>query len=113
MCMEISREELVRINRSFGGRLVREASLDFALALQRREKLGSYTKLAYLWRAILVDHPFSDGNKRTAVYVACLLAETEGRTVDHDRLLHHAVAIARTNEAGVRNITWRLKDAID
>ena len=32
-------------------------------------KIGPYKQLAYLLRAILVDHPFSDGNKRTD-YVA-------------------------------------------
>jgi len=31
--------------------------------------------LAYLLRAILVDHPFSDGNKRTAMFLTFAFAK--------------------------------------
>ena len=61
MCMEISKEDLLRVNRGFGGNLRSDSSIDFALDIQKSKKLGKYKKLAYLWRAILVDHPFVDG----------------------------------------------------
>jgi len=53
-----------------GGNLRSDSSLDFAFDKLEDKKLGDYKKLAYLLRAILVDHPFSDGNKRTAAFVA-------------------------------------------
>ena len=64
MCMNISKEDMLRVNRGFGGGLISDSSLDFALDIINNPKLGIYKKLAYLWRAILVDHPFSDGNVR-------------------------------------------------
>ena len=63
--MKISKEEIVRINKGFGGNESNSGSLDFALEIQENRKLGPYKKFAYLVRAILVDHTFTDGNKRT------------------------------------------------
>ncbi len=70
MCMDISKEDLLRINKGFGGILRNDSSLDFAIDIQKNKKFGIYKKLAYLWRAILVDHSFSDGNKRMAAFIA-------------------------------------------
>ena len=63
--MDISKEDLLRINKGFGGNLISSSSIDFAFTHFQNKKLGIYKKLAYLFRAILVDHPFSDGNGRT------------------------------------------------
>ena len=73
--MNISKETIVRIAQGFGGLLRNASSLDFALEKQEDKKLGEYKKLAYLLSAILVDHPFSDGNKKTAAFVALAFAE--------------------------------------
>ncbi|MFH0831710.1 MAG: Fic family protein [archaeon] len=110
--MEISKEDLLRVNRGFGGNLRSGSSIDFALDMQKSRKLGIYKKLAYLWRAILVDHPFSDGNKRTAAFVSFAFAEEHKKQVDRELLLHHIVAIAKQNITDIRNIEWRLKNAI-
>lgn len=112
MCMDISKEELLRINHGFGGDIRSDSSIDFAINQQENKKLGSYKKLAYLMRAILVDHPFSDGNKRTATYVAFVFAEEHNKQVDRDLLLHHVVSIAKNNIQNIRNIEERLKNAI-
>ena len=89
MCMKIRKEDIVRIEGGFGGTLRNPSSLDFALEKQQNKKLGEYKKLAYLLRAILVDHPFSDGNKRTAAYVVLNFASKSDKEVDMDLLLHH------------------------
>jgi prophage maintenance system killer protein len=112
MCMKISKEELLRINHGFGGGLRSDSSVDFAIDMQQNKKLGPYKKLAYLWRAILVDHPFTDGNKRTATYVALVFADENKKQVDRDLLLHHIVSIAKNNVIDMRQIEWRLKNAI-
>ena len=75
MCMNISKKDLLRINHGFGGNLRSDSSLDFAFERLEDKKLGDYKKLAYLMRAILVDHPFSDGNKRTAMFLAFAFAK--------------------------------------
>ena len=73
--MNISKEDLIRINKGFGGNIHNESSLDFALGQQENNKFGEYTKLAYLLRAILVDHAFQDGNKKTAMFVVYTFAD--------------------------------------
>lgn len=112
MCMKISKEDLIRINEGFGGRLINDASLNFAISMQENNKLGNYKKLAYLWRAILIDHPFSDGNKRTAVFMAHAFSEEHKKHVDRDMLIYQALSIAKKNITNIRQIEWRLKNAI-
>ena len=110
--MKISKEDIIRINHGFGGNLRNDASLDYALDKQNDSKLGDYKKLAYLFRAILVDHPFSDGNKRTAAYLALAFAEENNKQVEKDLLLHHILSIAKENITNIRQIEWRLKNAV-
>ena len=111
--MEIDKDDLIRVNKGFGGTLRNDASIEFALDQQKNSKLGSYKKLAYLIRAILVDHPFSDGNKRTATYIAFAFANEEGKSVNDDLLAHHILSIASKNVTQVRAIEERLKNAIN
>ena len=116
MCMDISeiisKEDLLRINNGFGGNLRSDSSIDFAFDRIKDKKLGVYKKLAYLIRAILVDHPFSDGNKRTATFVCFAFAEKCHKQVDRKLLVHHIISIASKNIQEIRNIEWRLKNAI-
>lgn len=112
MCMDISKEDIVRIAKGFDGILKDESSLDFALEQQKSTKLGQYKKLAYLMRAILVDHPFSDGNKKTATFIALAFANEQNKEVDRNLLLHHVLAIASKNITGIRTIEERMKNAI-
>ncbi len=112
MCMIISKEDIARINSGFGGNIRNSASLEFALGIIENEKLGEYKKLALLWRAILVDHTFTDGNKRTALFLAFLFAADNKKIAEADLLKHHILSISSKNITEVRNIEWRLKNAI-
>ena len=112
MCMEISKKDLLRINSGFGGNLRSDSSIDYAIDKQKEKKLGEYKKLAYLLRAILVDHPFSDGNKRTATFLALNFAEQNKKHVDRELLVHHIISIAKQNITEIRNIEWRLKSCL-
>jgi len=112
MCMKISKKDILRINKGFGGSLINDASLNYALDKIEDKKLGIYKKLAYLLKAILVDHPFSDGNKRTAIFLALAFAEENNKSVDRELLLHHIVSIAKQNITKIKNIEYRLKNAI-
>jgi len=112
MCMIISKENLIRINRGFGGNLRSDSSIDFAYEVMENKKLGLYKKLAYLLRAIIVDHPFSDGNKRTAMLVSFAFASENKKEVDKELIVHHIISIAKQNITGIRNIEYRLKNAI-
>jgi len=112
MCMKISKKDVLRINKGFGGNLRNSSSLDFAIDSINDQKWGIYKKLAYLWRAILVDHPFSDGNKRTAVFFAYAFAKEHQKNVDSDMLVYQAISIAKKNLTNIRQIEWRIKNAI-
>ena len=112
MCMNISNETLLRINKGFGGSLRNDSSLDYALEIQNEKKFGEYKKLAYLLRAILVDHPFSDANKRTATFLCLAFAEEEKKEIDRDILIHQIISIAKKNITEIRNIEWRIKSCI-
>ena len=110
--MKIGKEELLRINKGFGGNLRSGSSLDYALEKLEDKRIGIYKKLAYLLRAILVDHPFSDGNKRTAAYVSLKLANDFKKQVDMELLTYQMVSIAKHNIHDIRKIERRLKNAI-
>ena len=110
--MNISKKDLLRINHGFGGNLRNDSSLDFAFNKIEDSKIGEYKQLAHLLRAILVDHPFSDGNKRTATFLALAFTEEKNKSVDTDLLQHHILSIAKNNIQEIRNIEWRLKNAI-
>ena len=110
--MKISKEDIIRIAKGFDGNLRNSSSLDFALEKQEESKLGEYKKLAYLLRAILVDHPFSDGNKKTAMFVAFAFAEQNNKQVDEELLKHHILSIASKNIIEIRSIEERMKNAI-
>ena len=112
MRMNISKKDLLRINHGFGGNLRSYSSLDFAFDIQGNKNLGGYKKLAYLLRAILVDHPFSDGNKRTAAYLAFFFANEYNKKIDNELLSHHVLSIASKNINNIRAIEERLKNAI-
>jgi prophage maintenance system killer protein len=112
MCMNISKEDLLRINHVFGGNLRSDSSLDFAINIQKDNKLGNYKKLAYLMRAILVDHPFSEGNKRTAFFLALAMVDENKKQVNREILIHHVISIAKYNETNIRNIEQRLRSCI-
>jgi prophage maintenance system killer protein len=110
--MKIRKEDLLRVNAGFGGNLRKDASLDFALDKQNDNALGKYKKIAYLLRAILVDPPFSDGNKRTATFLCMAFSTEEKLQVDNDLLIHQIVSIAKNNITEIRNIADRIKTAI-
>ncbi len=110
--MNLRKEDLLRINEGFGGGLRNDSSLDFAFSVQEEKKMGDFKKLAHLIRAILVDHPFTDGNKRTAMYVCLEFANENKKIIDNDLLIHQVVSIAKNNITNIRNIADRLKTAI-
>ena len=111
--MNITKQELLRINKGFGGNLRSDSSLDYAIERIGNKRLGFYKKLAYLWRAILVDHPFSDGNKRTAIFLSYAFAEENKKEIDDTELLvHQAISIAGKNITDIGLIEQRLRTCI-
>ena len=110
--MNIGKEEIICINQNFKGSLRNDSSLDYSLEVQKSKKIGKYKKLAYLIRAILVDHPFSDGNKRTATYLILEFARQLNKSIANDLLESQIISIAKNNVTDIRNLERRLKNVI-
>ncbi|MFH1072712.1 MAG: hypothetical protein V1743_04760 [Nanoarchaeota archaeon] len=112
MRFALTRKDIISLNQLFDdGNLLNEASLDFALDYAR--KTQNWTKaLAWIVRAILLDHVFEEGNKRTAALLIIAYAEYEGHATYEDKviklikkvILKKITSIARTEEL--------IKDAI-
>lgn len=110
--MELDIKDILRINKGFGGNVVRISSLEYAMEKIKDRKLRLYTKLAYLFRAILVDRPFSDGNKRTTMFFAFFFADEKGKIVNREILSHQIMSIAKNNITNIRKIKRRIMTAI-
>jgi prophage maintenance system killer protein len=79
----MTKEQIRMINERYGGSLRTDAEIETALDLGKGKSVCR--KIAYLWRAILVGHPFTDGNKRTALIVALNVLEKCEIDVKGDR----------------------------
>ena len=81
MKFTLTKKDIIRLNQEFNnGFMLNEESLDFAISNARRTE-NWIKALAYIIRAIDVDHVFEDGNKRTSVLLIKTYAEQEGHKV--------------------------------
>lgn len=99
MCMktEINIDDIIKANERLGGNLSRGSSLDYAVDKANHEKRNAYKRVAYLVRAIIVDHPFTDGNKRTALEVVLGELCKENLECNDKKLVKAMVKIAKNN----------------
>ena len=109
----ITKEEIIWINEQFGGSLRMDA--DIETALYRGKGKNVYRKVAYLMRAMLVGHPFTDGNKRTALVVAlamldkCQIGMDEGKK---ENLVSEIRKIAGENIRDINRIERLVRYAV-
>lgn len=104
--MKITPNELIEVNRRFGGTLRSVSSLEFAESYCANTE--SKYKHASAWlRAVLIDHPFSDGNKRTSVYI---IARTVGlmENIKMERIIEKIIL---KNITSLKKIEEMLKNA--
>jgi len=101
----LSKEEIRQINEQYEGSLRMDAQIETALSLGKGKTI--YRKIAYLLKAILVGHPFTDGNKRTALMVAVAMFEKSGIILDDakkENLISEIKKIASENITDVNRI---------
>jgi len=98
------------VNKKFGnGNLINEPSLDFALKSESNRIFGN---LPHLIRALLADHCFEDGNKRTATFLIINFCEENHVPVKPERILKLVREIARASPKNIEKIRSKLKDAV-
>ena len=79
--MKITAKKIIEINRSLGGSLRSDSSLAFAESICQNHK-SKYKRASFWLRAIIVDHPFTDANKRTALFVLWKLRMKNGEKME-------------------------------
>jgi len=112
MKFALTKKDLIAFNQQFAdGTLINEASLDFALSYS--QKTENWTKaLAWLIRAILLDHVFEEGNKRTAALLLRTYIEFEGNQARNDQITRMIKEIIFRNTTSINKIEEMIKDAI-
>jgi len=107
----INKKDIIRINQEFSdGSLQNESSLDYAISTLKYRKSWLY-ELSQLVRALLLDHTFRDGNKRTALALLLLYLEEKNIRYDEERLLKTIEKITRKNINNINRIMELIKDA--
>lgn len=104
-------QRLCRINKNFGnGAIVNKSSLEFAISAAYKSK-DSLEQLAYIVRAILCDHVFADGNKRTAANYIMAALEDFKYKYDPFKVDRFVLKIAKNNITKVKTIRRMIKNA--
>jgi prophage maintenance system killer protein len=108
----LTKKDIISLNQEFDeGNMINEASLDFTLSYAK--KTENWTKvLAMLVRAILIDHVFEEGNKRTAALLIKTYASFEGHEVYDDNVIKSIKKILLKNITNINTIEEMIKDAI-
>lgn len=112
MFERISLKDIVAMNNQFDhGQLVNGSSLRFAL--DRANKSGSWLRAcAYLVRAILIDHAFEEGNKRTAAAVVVGFFEEQNVHYHPENIARSVTSILTKNLTSLTEIEQVIKNAI-
>ena len=99
----VSKDNIRAINERYGGDLRSDAEIETALDLGRGKSL--YRKIAYLWKTILVGHPFTDGNKRTALGIALIILEKSEIKLDSVKKENMVSTITKIAKKNITNIS--------
>jgi len=108
----LTKKALIDLNKEFDlGKIINESSLDFALSNANTTK-DWIKQLAYIVRAIIIDHTFSEGNKRTAA--ALIMATIEDRKLSYDpfKIDSLIITIINKNITNISHIRRMIKDVI-
>ncbi len=101
----IPKDQIKAINERYGGSLRTDAEIETALSMGSGRSV--FRKIAALWRAILVGHPFTDGNKRTALMVALYIFDSCEVEISEERkedMISEITKIARENITDINRI---------
>jgi prophage maintenance system killer protein len=101
------KNKIIRANAAFGEKVKSESSLDHASERATYEK-SRFKKLALLVRAIVVDHTFTDANKRTAL-VTISSELSEDYKINRKRLVIVLRNIAERNINDLDQISRRIR----
>ncbi len=110
----LDRMQIEEINRRYGGTIRNDAEIETSLLMGKGKTV--FRKVALLWRAVIVGHPFTDGNKRTAAGIALVLIDGSGFEIDkemEERLGNALLKVAKENLTDLNRIERLVRYAIE
>lgn len=108
--MLVTNSTITWINKKFArGNLINKSTLDFAVKAESARFMGN---LPHLVRALLVDHCFEDGNKRTAAYLILKFCEENKISINQEKLIKSIWEISRSTPKSIEKIRSKIKYAI-
>ncbi len=108
----LTEKDLISLNRQFSSGAVRnKSSMGFALAQTYRSKYW-FKSMCLLARAIIIDHIFEDGNKRTAAAVIMAYMDMNSYDYNPDKVAKAVLVIAKKNIKDINSIGRMIKNAI-
>ena len=108
----ITLKSIIEVNKKFSdGKIVNKGSLEFALSHIKDSK-DWIKKLAFLVRAILIDHIFKDGNKRTVATLIIYFLEDQKIAYDPYKVDEMIIKILKKNITNIEIIRRLIKDVI-
>ena len=112
MFERISRKDIVAINQKFDkGQVINSSSLDFALGQANQSK--SWLKsCAILVRAVLIDHVFEEGNKRTAAGIITGFFEENELNYNPEEIAKGVAKILMKNITSIAEIERVILNAV-
>ena len=104
-------DEIIRINKKFAtGAIVNRSSLEFALSSIKTK--AWIDQVAYLVRALLADHVFEDGNKRTAAAIVIAYYTEFEIGFDPLRITETMIKITSKNIKDISKIKRMIKNVL-
>jgi len=108
----LTKKDIMAINQQFGEcYFENESSLDYALDYLK-QNIAWTKQLAYLIRAVLVDHVFGDGNKRTSCFILLFYINANGYDIEDKKALSMVKRIVLKNTTSINKIRMMIEDAI-
>lgn len=108
----LSKKDVIEINKLFSnGIIINEGSLDYAVSSMARSRNWLKTS-AHFTRAILIDHVFEDGNKRTAAAVIMLIMDLNKIPYDPQAVTVFIITTLKKNMSTINEIERCMKNVI-
>lgn len=112
MWESVTKKDILSINRQFDkGQMINESSLEYALN-QANETKSWLRACAILVRAILIDHVFEEGNKRTSAGVITAFFEQHNLRYDPEKIAKTITKILMKNTTSLAKIEKEIANDI-
>jgi hypothetical protein len=110
--MMLSEKDIISLNEEYAnGHLINPGSLHYAHAIATKTR--NWTRsCAHLARALLIDHAFENGNKRTALAIVIIEAYNNGHDINSRKLGQAFLRITKKNNPTINTIDEAIHDAI-